>query len=50
MAKLSGQIPPAYLGLVSSLSVTSAGNEVVVSARMAETDLLNLLHTFGVLP
>lgn len=45
--KKSGGIPPAFSGLLSSVKVTSSGSEIVMSASIAEKDLLGLLQMMG---
>ncbi len=46
-AKKSGGLAPAVVSLVNSLQIKAAGAEVVVSAQMAEKDLLGLIAAFG---
>ncbi len=46
-AKKSGGIPPALSGLVNSVQVKASGSEIVMSASMAEKDLLGLIQMMG---
>jgi hypothetical protein len=46
-AKKSGQIPPMFASMLSSLKITAAGSEIVVSASVAEKDLMGLVSMLG---
>jgi hypothetical protein len=46
-AKKSGQIPPAFASLLSSLQIKAMGPEMIVSAAMAEKDVLGLITQFA---
>jgi hypothetical protein len=45
-AKKSGQIPPALSGLLNSVSVSAKGTEIVVTASVAEKDVLSMMQMF----
>jgi hypothetical protein len=45
-AKKSGQLPPIFNSLLKSLAIKAAGAEVVITASMAEKDLLAILAMF----
>jgi hypothetical protein len=42
-AKKSGAVPPSFAWLVKSLAITAAGNELVINATGAESDVLDLV-------
>jgi hypothetical protein len=43
-AKKSGQIPPALSGLINSVNVSAKGSEIVVTASVAEKDVLSMMQ------
>ena len=45
--KSSGQLPPAFVGVINSVAVKTAGAEVVVTGSIAEKDVMSLLMQFG---
>ena len=45
-AKKSGQLPPAIAGMLNSVSVTAKGSEIVVTASVAEKDILSMMQMF----
>ncbi|HTJ41273.1 MAG TPA: hypothetical protein VL463_04230 [Kofleriaceae bacterium] len=45
--KKSGGLPPAFSGLINSVAVKSSGAEVVVTASIAEKDVMGLLMQFA---
>ncbi len=44
--KKAGSVPPAFSGVLNTATIKSSGPEVVVSASMAEKDVLALLGSF----
>jgi hypothetical protein len=48
--KKSGNVPPAFASILSTLQVKAAGAELVVSASMAEKDLMGIVAMMGMSP